>query len=189
MSYKIIIKITLFCISLLNFYSCDSDTLPKPKSYLALKYPKATYHKISEKCPYDFEVSNQAVLNQKSNCWATVEYPKLKAKLYITYRKVDHNLLEILKEIEELTFKHTIKADAINSKQYENRLKKIYSVLYMVEGNVASNIQFRVTDSVKNVLGGALYFDVKPNYDSITPAINYIKKDVEHLIETLHWQE
>ena len=60
--------------------------------------------------------------------------------------------------------------------------------MYIIEGNVATNIQFRATDSVKHVLSGALYFYAKPNYDSIVPAIKYIEKDIMHLVETLEWK-
>ncbi len=169
-------------------YSCKSDTFPKPKAYLSLQYPKADYRPVSNDCPYTFDISKQAIYREYHNCWASVRYPKLKATLHITYRKVDNNLFDILKEVEKLTFKHTIKADAIQSKQFENQIKKVYSTLYKIEGNVATNIQFKATDSVKNVLAGALYFDVKPNYDSILPAVSYIEKDIVRLVESLLWK-
>jgi len=176
-------------ILLLGFIvSCNNNSLPKPKPYLNLKYPKASYTQIITNCPYTFEVSNKAILKVKNNCWATIQYPKLKATIYITYRKVNNNLDEILKEVEKLTFKHAIKAEAINSVPYEDYQKKVFAKLYHVEGNAASNIQFRVTDSLKNVLAGSLYFYVEPNYDSILPAVKYIEKDVTHLIETLRWK-
>ena len=110
----------------------------------------------------------------------TLKYPRLKATIFITYRKVDNNLEEILKEVEKLTFEHTIKADVINAVPYENVNKKVFGKLYTIEGNVATNIQFRVTDRLKNVLSGALYFHVKPNYDSIVPTIKYLEKDIMH---------
>ena len=103
------------------------------------------------------------------------------------YRNVDGNLNEILKEVEKLTFEHTIKADAISSRPFDNLQKKIFAKLYNVDGNVATNIQFSATDSLNHVLSGALYFYVKPNYDSIVPAIKYIENDMMHLIETLEW--
>ena len=34
-----------------------------------------------------------------------------------------------------------------------------------------------------------VYFKVKPNYDSLLPAVNYIKKDILHLMETFKWEE
>jgi gliding motility-associated lipoprotein GldD len=168
--------------------SCGGETFPKPKPYLKLQYPLSSYVKIETNCPYKFEVSNLAEVNFKNNCWSTIEYPHLKATIHITYRTVDENLDEILKEVEKLTFEHTIKADVINAIPYENFDKKIFGKLYNIEGNVATNIQFRVTDSVKHVLSGALYFYAKPNYDSIVPTIKYLEKDMIHLVETLEWK-
>ncbi len=182
-------KKILIVFILIGIYSCKGDTFPKPKSYLSLQYPVAHYKGISNDCPYTFEISDQATYRQHHNCWASIRYPKLRATLHITYRKVNNNLFEILKEVEKLTFEHTIKADAIQSKQYENALRNVYSTLYKIEGNVATNIQFKATDSVKNVLAGALYFDVKPNYDSILPAVTYIEKDIVKLVESLRWKE
>ncbi len=180
-------KIIVFLVLIL-IYSCKNDTFPKPKSYLSLQYPKANYYRVSNDCPYTFDISKQATYRQHHNCWASIRYPKLKATLHITYRKVDNNLFDILKEVEKLTFKHTIKADAIHSKQFENQSKKVYGTLYKIEGNVATNLQFKATDSAKNVLAGALYFDVKPNYDSILPAVSYIEKDIMQLVESLRWK-
>ncbi|MFT7352979.1 MAG: hypothetical protein ACI9XR_002770, partial [Flavobacterium sp.] len=40
----------------------------------------------------------------------------------------------------------------------------------------------------KNFIKGSLYFYAKPNYDSILPAVNYIKEDILHLVETLEWK-
>lgn len=170
--------------------SCSSEIQPKPISYLRLTYPTTTYKKVESPCNYTFEISEQATAKfDKNNCWVKINYPKLKATIHITYRNVDGNLEEILREVEKLTYEHAIKADKINpGKDFENNEAKVYGRLYQVEGNVASNIQFRLTDSVQHVLSGALYFKVRPNYDSILPAVKYIEKDIHHLMESTHWK-
>ena len=168
--------------------SCGKETLPKPVPYLKLQYPEAAYHKIESNEPFTFEISNLSKINFKNKYWVSIEYPQLKATVHITYRPVNNDLDQILKEVEKLTFEHTIKADAINAVPYENLKKRVFAKLYNIEGSVATNIQFRATDSVKHVLSGALYFYAKPNYDSIVPAIKYVEKDIIHLIETLEWK-
>ena len=50
--------------------------------------------------------------------WLKITYPALKASIDITYREVDDNLLELLKEAEKLVFKHTLKAEEITSKDF-----------------------------------------------------------------------
>ena len=181
--------ILIACIIFLALVSCNEETLPKPKSFLILDYQNPTYKKSQNPCNYQFEVSNFATLKTTDNCWAKLHYPELKATVHITYRAVNNNLDEILREVEKLTFEHTIKADAINAIPYENYEKKVFGKLYNVEGDVATNVQFRVTDSVRHVLAGALYFYSKPNYDSIVPAVRYLEKDIIHLIETLEWKQ
>ena len=182
MKYLLAIFLGLF------LFSCGSDPIPKPKSYLKLQYPQNSYQKFTSDCPYTFEYSEFTNISVNENCWAKIEYPDLKATIHITYRPINNNLNEILKEVEKLTFEHTVKADVINAVPYENLQKKVYGKLYNVEGNVATNLQFRATDSVKHVLSGALYFYTKPNYDSIMPAIKYVEKDIMHLVETLEWK-
>jgi len=65
----------------------------------------------------------------------------------------------------------------------------MYGRIYEILGNTASQIQFYVTDSTKNFVKGALYFNTTPNYDSILPAIAYLKKDIVHLMETMSWKK
>lgn len=107
----------------------------------------------------------------------------------MTYRPVENNLNELLQEAEKLTFNHAIKADGISSRPYADADKQVYGSVFEVTGNAASPIQFHVTDSSKHFITAAVYFNVQPNYDSIKPAIDFLKKDVAHLIESLEWKE
>ncbi len=87
-----------------------------------------------------------------------------------------------------MVFEHTIKADQISSKSFENKEHKTYGKLFEISGNSASQIQFHITDSTKHFIKGSLFFRVKPNYDSILPAVDYIKKDMIRIMETLKWK-
>lgn len=182
-------KNLVFFFLIFTLLACESDRLPKPKPFLKLEYKKPTYIQFNSACPYQFEISNQARIEVNENCWAKIKYPHLKATIHLTYREVNENLNDVLKEVEKLTFEHTIKADAINPVDYEDVQKRIFGTIFNVEGNVATNVQFRITDSTKHVLAGALYFYTKPNYDSILPAVKYIEKDIIHLIETFEWKK
>jgi gliding motility-associated lipoprotein GldD len=170
------------------FVSCNEDVLPKPKAYLSLKYPKKSYKKLELKRPYSFEfLKNTIVINDAKN-WLKIKYPELKASIDITYRPINNNLKELLTEAEKLVFKHTLKAEQIIPKDFVNPKKRVFGSLYEITGNAASQIQFHITDSTNNFIKGSLYFYAKPNYDSILPAVAYIKKDILHLVETLEWK-
>ncbi len=177
----------LFFFSLL-FISCEQEIIPKPKAYLSLEYPKKAYQKLPIPRPYTFDVLKGSVLKDEQKNWLKITYPALKASIDITYREIDDNLLELLKEAEKLVFKHTLKAEEITSKDFLNTKKKVFGSMYEITGNAASQIQFHATDSTKNFIKGSLYFYTKPNYDSILPAVTYIKKDILRLMETLKWQ-
>jgi gliding motility-associated lipoprotein GldD len=58
-----------------------------------------------------------------------------------------------------------------------------------LEGEVPSQFQFTMTDSTRNFLRGALYFDTKVQNDSLQPAIEYVKKDMMRMINTLEWKD
>ena len=170
------------------FLSCSDDALPKPKSFLSLEYPVSDYQQFINGCPYSFAISQECNIRFSDDCNAVITYPELKAQIHITYKRVHTNLSEILSDADKLTTKHTVKADAIIPHPFENKQHRVYGMLNEVQGASASNVQFYVTDSVHHVLTAALYFKVQPNYDSLYPAIDYIKNDMMHMMETLEWK-
>ncbi|KGL62059.1 gliding motility protein GldD [Polaribacter sp. Hel1_85] len=170
------------------FISCKEDVLPKPKAYLSLTYPKKSYEKLKLERPYSFDIlKNTTVINETNN-WLKIKYPNLKASIDITYRPVNKNLKELLTEAEKLVFKHTVKAEQIIPKDFVNSNKRVFGSMYEITGNAASQIQFHITDSTNNFIKGSLYFYIKPNYDSLLPAVAYIKEDISRLVESLEWK-
>jgi len=178
-----------FSIIFISFVSCSEETLPKPKAFLNLEYDTTIYQELTLQRPYVFEVSESAVVKDAPKNWLKIEYPKLKASIDITYRKIDDNLRELLIESEKLVFKHTSRAAKISSNDYINDQNKVFGTLHDITGNAASQIQFHITDSTDHFIKGALYFNTKPNYDSLLPAVHHIKKDILHLMETLQWKK
>lgn len=174
---------------LIFLFSCNSDFLPKPKGYLSLEYPIKSYQKLSLERPYSFEVSSNATIIDDANNWLKIQYPNLKASIDITYKPINNNLKELLTDAEKLVFKHAVKAEQIIPKDFVNSQKKVFGSFYEITGNAASNLQFHVTDSSSHFIKGSLYFYAKPNYDSILPAVDYIKEDILKLIETLKWKK
>jgi gliding motility-associated lipoprotein GldD len=176
-----------FFLFLFSFTSCDDVMLPKPKAYLSLEYPNKEYENLSVKRPYSFDVLKTTTIVDEDNNWLKITYPNLKASIDITYRPIENNLKELLTEAEKLVFKHAVKAEQIIPKDFINSKKRTFGTLYEITGNAASHLQFHVTDSTSNFIKGSLYFYAKPNYDSILPAVNFIKEDILHLVETLKW--
>ncbi|MBZ9618654.1 gliding motility lipoprotein GldD [Psychroflexus lacisalsi] len=176
---------------LLVICSCSDSTQPKPSGFLALEYDLAQYSRVDPDCPFSFEKNDFSDLekdNPNQPCWLNLNYSGMNAKIYLSYSSVENNLRELLIDAQKLPEKHTIKADLIEASIYENKANQTFGNFYNVEGDAASPAQFYITDSTSHFLTGSLYFEVKPNYDSILPAANYLKNDMRHLMETLEWE-
>lgn len=187
------IKKTICILSLLLLQlfvvGCKDDVLPKPASQLRLDYPEARYAYFSNHCLFEFEMNENAIIKEDKNCGFSIQYPKMKATIYLTYKTVNNDINLLLRDAQNLTYKlHTQKADQIMEQPFMNSSKKVYGMLYTVTGNTATNSLFYATDSIKHFVTGSVYFYAKPNFDSILPAESYVKNDVQRLMETLKWK-
>ena len=150
--------------------------------------------------PYSFEVPDYSVIlpddrNPDKPLWINISIPDNKAEIHISYynfKNRDSNGLKLLSEYAEesrqLAYKHTIRADAIEEQIFINNEQKVYGTAYKILGNVASPVQFYLTDSMTNFLRGALYIRATPDIDSLKPVIRFLESDVIHLIETTSWK-
>ncbi|HRW98062.1 MAG TPA: gliding motility lipoprotein GldD [Cyclobacteriaceae bacterium] len=185
----------LCAVLLLLASACQTDYQPKPKGYNRLVLPEPAYQSLPDSLPYAFEYSTHAILLKDTSWvrerhWVEISYPELKATIHITFKRLQHSeelLKEYLNDAYTLTAKHQIKAYAIDESITRTPSGKT-AVIAEIEGEVPSQFQFTMTDSVNNFLRGALYFNVKVQNDSLQPAIEYVKKDIMQLINTLEWK-
>ncbi len=174
---------------LLLLVGCKEETTVKPAAMLRLDYPNPQYHALPTDCPYTFEINQAAQVEKKEGCDLNIKYPKMKATLYLTYQDIRNNNLDsLLRDAQKLAYDHTIKASSIPEQPYVNPDKKVYGMFYMINGNAATQAEFYVTDSISHFLNGALYFEAKPNFDSIYPAVVYLREDMRKLMETITWK-
>lgn len=174
----------------------ESTNTPKPKGYFRIKFPAKKYQTYNANCPFTFEYPTYAkmVVDTDKNaqpCWNNLNFPQFNGQLHLTYHGVfsaeGYNKMTEL--ARELAMKHTVKASAIDQKLINYPDRKVYGVYYTIEGNTASSVQFFLTDSAKHYFRGALYFNERPQYDSIQPVVNFIKQDIDKLIETFRWKD
>jgi len=114
--------------------------------------------------------------------------PQLKAEITITYYPIHNNLEQLIDDSYTLAYKHSIRADDIQEKEFVNKTENVYATVFDIKGNAASPMQFHITDSTMHFFRGSLYFRTRPNRDSLAPAIDYLEKDIIHLIESFRWQ-
>ncbi|MBP1638164.1 MAG: hypothetical protein H6Q18_953 [Bacteroidetes bacterium] len=183
----------VFMVSVM-LYSCGSASVPRPYGYFRVDLPPHSYERFdSAALPYTFEKSTLAQVTPRiekgESFWLDLKYPRLNASIYCSYKPVRNDLFELSEETRKIVYKHTIKADAIGEKNFENPEKKVYGILYDLTGNTASSVQFVLTDSSRHFFRGALYFENVPNKDSIAPMSAYIREDVIHLMESFEWKK
>lgn len=182
-----------FVLVLLMLMGCGEDAAtPKPRAFLSLNYPEAKYEPTNLNCPYNFEINTLSEIKASRNnipCWIDLEYKELNGTIFVTYQPINNNLDSLLADAQKLPLQHTIKADAIEGDVYTNEIQDVYGMFYEVSGDAASQAQFYLTDSVNHFVTASAYFRTKPNYDSIIPAADYLKKDMKHMIETFRWED
>ncbi len=174
------------------FIGCTEHVTPRPKGYFRIELPEKNYQSFTPNCPMTLQIPTysrvETVSEHPDSCWFNLYMPRHKARLHMTYVAVSGDLTPLLEDAYTFAFKHEMKANAIKRTTYTNDSSRVFGMLYDLTGNVASPLQFYVTDSTSHFLRGSLYFMHSPNADSIAPVLEYVRADALHLIETLKWQ-
>ncbi|PTN09880.1 gliding motility lipoprotein GldD [Mangrovibacterium marinum] len=187
-------KLILFLTIALLCYACGESYMPKPRGYFRISFPEKSYHPLSAKLPYSFDLADYSTIQfthdrKTGDEWVNLVTPANKADVHLTYVRLNGNLNTHIEESRKLAYDHTIKADAINEQLYLDPANNVYGTIYHIEGNAASPLQFYLTDSTQHFLRGAFYIREIPNIDSIQPVIDFLEPDLIHLIETFRWKE
>lgn len=185
--------ISVFFAALL--YGCEQNYSPKPRGYFRIDLPEKGWVRYDSLKQYGFEYPHYAVVvndpdSPEEESWLNIEFPKMMASLHISYKKVDNDLNVFVEDAHTMAMKHLPKANSITDSIISIDEAGIYGILYQIGGKgVASPLQFFVTDSSNHFVRGALYFNFKPNNDSIAPLIQFVKHDVLHFIQSIEWKE
>jgi gliding motility-associated lipoprotein GldD len=182
--------------SLLALLGCREEYSPKPKGYNRIDLPAPKYQPLRQQHPFFFEYSAYSkVLRDSSRValphWLNVYYPRFNANVQLTYRTINQDpkvLNKLLEDARKLTIKHQIKAEAIEEAVLKTP-KGLTATVAELSGEVPTQFQFYVTDSTRHFFRGALYFRTATANDSLAPVIDYIKKDIIHLLNTLEFKK
>ena len=184
------IKFYFFFVFLFLF-SCGQNYQPKPKGFQRYNLPTPKHETITVSNYYLFEKNKLAKLDlNKELNWLNLSYKKQGAEILITFKQIrtPNDLLLYINESYKLINKHKVRASSI----LETNIKTVngkHAVMIDIKGEVPSPFQFITTDSSKNFLRAALYFERPIKGDSISPVVDYLKKDMIHILNTLQWKE
>lgn len=179
-----------------TFFIWQSSELaiPKPRGYFRIDLPAKEYRVYEPECPLSMEIPKYAKVeifrehNAKDSCWFNIYFPKLNARLHCTYIPVGDNISNLLHDSYGFAAKHEMKASALKRTMVADSSKNVFGIIYDIEGDAASQLQFFLTDSTQHFLRGSLYFFNSPNPDSIQPVLTFIREDVLHITRSIQWK-
>lgn len=174
----------------------SDNYVPKPKGFPRFDLPTPRYTLLAPTHPYQFEYNAVARILPDSFAhsepdWIFINYPMFKASVQLTYKPVrnDMNRLRaMLDDSYKLAARHKIKAAVFEERRVQLKSGLEASVIDL-GGEVPSQVQFITTDSTAHFLRGALYFNTATENDSLQPAIQYIRNDIMHMLNTLKWRK
>lgn len=189
---------------MLFFSACggNNDYSPKPRGYFRIEFPKKQYKELVSDYPFSFQYPVYARIEKDTqtrvpkklinmNHLLNMQFPQFNATLHLSYETITSKdvFRQLAEDARKFAFKNTVKATGIDQGNISVPAHKVYGLYYTIGGNSASSVQFFLTDSTKNYLRGALYFNNEPRLDSIRPALDFIKKDIAVMIGSFKWKK
>lgn len=195
----ILLKVAAICGCLFMLSSCGGDEddevyAPKPKGYPRIYFENKAYKVYDSICPYSFEIPTYSFIDNDKHlgadpCWINLNFPKYRAKVHLSYKTISNNLDTLLDQSRDFAVKHQVKSTGIDETVIIRDSAKVYGLVYDISGNTASNVQFYLTDSTHHFMRGALYFNSVPNIDSLKIVVDFLRKDIVHMIQTFKWKD
>lgn len=204
-SFLRIVKLSIFFIllvvSVMCFTACKDEVvpIPKPRMYPRVDFPDRAYQRYdTAHCDFQFEYPKYASISQgkyqytgqpANDCWFNMEIPALNAALYCDYTSIndEDNLNSLINDAFKIVGKHNIKANYREEEVILND-QGVGGLLFGISGPVATPYQFFLTDSTSHFFRGSLYFNSKVNPDSMRIIHEFVKEDIDHMIETFRWK-
>ena len=202
------------CVS---FIGCNTPYVSKKRGYYAIELPERKYQKFDEPgFPYSFEYPVYAKIiqdttyfdnNPENSFWRNIDFAEFHARIFLSYKQIGGKALYKIKQPNgqykdsfavnvfdkmvadafTLTNKNNVVSSSINDSLMHTQ-NGVNGVFFKVGGNAATSKQFFLSDTTKNFIRGALYFDVTPNADSLRPVQDFLQVDMDHIINTFKWK-
>lgn len=193
---KIVNAIILLGAILLVSCSQTDNYVPKPHAYPKLHLPKKKYFQFEESnCPYSFQIPHYSIMmldpKTRGQYWYNLHFPTLNATLHLTYYNFNKNWVKydsLVSDSRSLVNKHLQRAEDIVEEPVTNYNPSVKGLVFHIQGNTATNLNFFATDSSKHFLRGALYFNKQTQSDSIYPVFQFLEKDVYEILKTFKWK-
>jgi gliding motility-associated lipoprotein GldD len=180
--------------------ACNSDySVGKKKGYFHIDLPEKKYQSFDQPgYPYTFEYPVYANITRDStffddkagDWWVNIDVPQFAGRIYISYKAIGgaNKFDSLVSDGFKMAYKQHVDVSTGIEESRIQTPNNVEGMYFNLGGNTATANQFFLTDSTKHFLRGALYFDATPNADSLGIVNDFLKKDLEHLINTLKWK-
>ncbi len=120
-----------------------------------------------------------------------IDLGPLNGSLFLYYLNIPSkdSLPSIINYANDKVDEHKIKADKIDFRQLIDKDKRVFGTFFELKGNVATNFQFYLTDSINHFVRGEVLLNCRPNYDSLRPTLEYLKLDLLELVQNFKWKK
>lgn len=197
-------------------FACNSTYTSKKRGYFQVDFPAHKYQAFNRPgFPYTFEYPVYANVIQDSTYfdsspenpyWINIDFPSFGGRIFLSYKIVGGKAMYKIKQADGTykdsaginvfdkmvndAFNLTNKNQAVTTAIKDSLMhtpNNLTGIFFRVGGNAATAKQFFLSDTVKNFIRGALYFDTTPNADSLRPVQDFLQQDISHLINTFRW--
>lgn len=181
-----------FLLLILLVVGC-SKPVPRPSAFYRIALPGKKVVNFQNSLPYSFKYNSASRIDFDSSgrdvSWLVIDYPLFQAKVLCTYSVIkDGAFRKLAEESRTFVYRHSVKAQSIDEERISMPENRVYGIFYTLKGEVATPVQFMVTDSVGHMFRGALYIDCVPNPDSLKPVVAYIKGDMQQMLKSFKWE-
>ncbi len=185
-----ILVLILPLLLIVTFCDGNKTFIPKPPTYLKIEFPEREYTTYEDPCSYSFQKPNYFDVQPINNsCNRDIHFEELNGTIHLSYIQMDTSLSAYVNYALDKIDEHKVKATAIYDSVFINKETKVFGTFFELQGNVASPFQFYLTDSTNIFMNGIIYFNSRPNYDSIKPVLNFVKEDLYRLMSTTQWSK
>lgn len=181
-------------VLLVVMVSCEEETyIPKPPTYLRLDLPDHNYTRYDSECDYNFDISeayNVSTVPEEgdTSCNRRIDLGPLNGTIFMRYWTMDKPLSYYINNANDEVDRHKIKATDIKDERILRSEDRVFGTMFELQGDVATPFQFYLTDSTNQFVYCEVLFNCTPNYDSLKPSLDYLKKDLDHFVNSFKWK-
>lgn len=189
LSKKIWLCHLIICLFL---FSCSSAPKEKEQTSSIRKTHELVKY---ESASFSFDYNKGQIIIPKTadssdEIWFDILDSDIDATIYCSYLPIDQESLYMtLEDSYRLAYSHVSVSDGISQSFISNDNLKTYATIYDIDGQVATPIQFFVTDSTSHFLRGSLYYNKSVKNDSVASTTKLIRDDILTLISSLRWKD